>query len=148
MQHIRNPFTPTFGIVPQVLAGRSDILNDMDTAFEDGLGNPNLSTILVGARGTGKTALLSCIADEAQQRGWISATVVAIPGMLDDVIQRTLEAASEFLEPKRTKRLTGLEIAQVLGLEWTTEPSEQANWRTRMSSILHELNDRSIGLLI
>lgn len=71
----KNPFTPTFGIVPAHLAGRQGVLRDMRQAFENGLGDPNLSTILVGARGTGKTALLSCIADEAQQRGWIVVNV-------------------------------------------------------------------------
>lgn len=80
----KNPFTPTFGIVPAHLAGRRGVLKDMRQAFENGLGDPNLSTILIGARGTGKTALLSCIADEAQQRGWIVVNVAAGKGMLED----------------------------------------------------------------
>lgn len=73
----RNPFTPTFGMVPPFLAGRDRILAEMTRAFEDGLGNPNLSTILIGPRGTGKTALLSCIADEAQEKGWLAVNTVA-----------------------------------------------------------------------
>lgn len=61
----RNPFTPTFGAVPIYLAGRQRVLENMRQAFADRYGNPNLSTILIGARGTGKTALMSCIRDEA-----------------------------------------------------------------------------------
>ena len=46
-----NPFTPTFGKVPSVAAGRDEILADMQYAFENGSGDPILSTILIGPRG-------------------------------------------------------------------------------------------------
>lgn len=82
---MRNPFTPTFGKVPPYMAGRQDILDAMSKAFEDGSGNPNLSSILIGPRGSGKTALLACIAAEALEHGWISARVSALPGMLEDI---------------------------------------------------------------
>ena len=72
-----NPFTPSFGKVPPHLAGRDDVLEDMRNAFENGPGDPNLSTLLIGARGSGKTALLSCIAEDALSLGWISANVSA-----------------------------------------------------------------------
>ena len=62
-----NPFTPTFGIVPPYLAGREVFLLEMQRALQDGPGNPNLSTLLIGPRGSGKTALLSCVAEEALQ---------------------------------------------------------------------------------
>ena len=54
MPRIRNPFTPTFGMVPPFMAGRGKLLDEMSRAFEDGLGNPNLSTIIIGARVQGK----------------------------------------------------------------------------------------------
>lgn len=145
---MRNPFTPTFGIVPTHLAGRDLILDQMGDAFDNGLGDPNLSTILIGPRGCGKTALLACIADEAQRRGWVSVTVAAAPGMLDDILQRTLEAASEFLYPDEKRRLTGINVAQMLGLEWSLEPREGANWRTRMTAVLEKLGEQDIGLLV
>lgn len=144
----RNPFTPTFGIAPAHLAGRKTLLADMRGAFEDGLGNPNLSTILVGPRGSGKTSLLSCIALEAQARGWISVDVVAAEGMLEDVFQQTVFAASEFIEGAKKTRLSGLGIGQVLELEWTNEDLFQANWRTRMTDVLNRLTAQDVGLLI
>ena len=49
MPRIRNPFTPSFGMVPPFMAGRGKLLDEMSRAFEDGLGNPNLSTIIIGA---------------------------------------------------------------------------------------------------
>ena len=54
-----NPFTPTFGEVPAHMAGRSVVLNDLKRALSSSKRHPNLTTIITGARGTGKTALLS-----------------------------------------------------------------------------------------
>ena len=84
---MRNPFTPAFGTVPFVLAGREDLLRNMRTAFSDGPGNPNLSTILIGARGTGKTVCMSCIGDEALESGWLTVRTSAKTGMLEDIYE-------------------------------------------------------------
>lgn len=148
MTALRNPFTPTFGIVPLHLAGRSALLAEMENAFDNGPGDPNLSTILIGPRGCGKTALLACIAAAAQERGWIAVRTAAVPGMLDDIIQRSLESASEFVEKKGRRHLTGVSVAQLLGLEWTIDSESQANWRTRMNALFAELDKRDVGLLI
>ena len=145
---IKNPFTPTFGIVPLHLAGRTEILSQMVSAFDNGVGDPNLSTILVGARGSGKTSLLSCIATEAEQRGWVAVTVVASEGMLDDILQRTLEASQGFLDVRPKRHLAGIEIAQILGIEWVLDQPAQGNWRTRMNALLDALNSQGIGLVI
>lgn len=148
MRSSNNPFTPTFGIVPPYLAGRADLIGEIGDAFDNGLGDPNLCTVLVGARGCGKTALLSCICDEADRRGWVSVRVVAAPGMLEDIAQRTLENASGLVERAGKRKLTGLSVAQLLGLEWTVAPDGPTNWRGRMSAILEELGNRGVGLLI
>lgn len=143
-----NPFTPTFGIVPPYLAGRKQLLADMSKAFASGLGNPNLSTILIGARGTGKTALLSCIESEAQEQGWISVNVSASDGMLEDVIQQAGAAAAHLVEPAPKTRITALNIGQILGIEWAFNPETQANWRSRMNALFEELAQHETGLLI
>ena len=66
---IRNPFTPSFGQIPLYMAGRDLVIDEIMRAFENGVGDPNLSTILIGARGSGKTALMSLLAHEAQGFG-------------------------------------------------------------------------------
>src|SRR5699024_10029950 len=97
MSQLRNPFTPSFGQIPPYLAGRSRIVSDMGRAFDRGPGDPNLSTILVGARGTGKTALLSYLAEMALGQGWVSASVTAEEGMLEDILERAVETGSQFV---------------------------------------------------
>ena len=49
-----NPFTPAFGFVPSYLAGREKVVNNLTRALQVGPRNPDLSSILMGAHGTGK----------------------------------------------------------------------------------------------
>lgn len=143
-----NPFTPTFGMVPPYLAGRQNLILSMRKAFQNGPGDPNLSSVLIGPRGSGKTALLSCIGDEAMKEGWIVADTVAADNMLDDILQRTLVVGEELLQKSDKKQLTGIGVGQMLSLTWETDPIETKNWRTRMSTLLKELNRHHAGLLI
>lgn len=144
----RNPFTPTFGIVPPFMAGRTYIIDDILRALDRGPGDPNLSTIFIGARGTGKTALLSYLSSEAASHGWIAVSVAAAPGMLEDIYERTKEAAAEFIDQSDSPRLKGISVAQLFGAEWETPAREPENWRTRMNRLFKSLEKYDIGLLI
>lgn len=144
----KNPFTPTFGIVPPYMAGRTYIIEDILNALDNGPGDPNLSTIFVGARGTGKTALLSYLANESMSHGWIAVNVVAGPHMREDIYQQTKCAAKEFIETSDSPRLKGLTIPQLFGLEWESAPQESMNWRSRMNELFAGLQKYDIGLLI
>jgi len=53
-----NPFSPSFGISPPVLAGRRDVLNSFESVF-DSVRSPSYATLLWGPRGAGKTVLIS-----------------------------------------------------------------------------------------
>lgn len=142
-----NPFTPSFGQIPPYMAGRSYIVNEILRAFDNGPGDPNLATIFIGARGTGKTALLSLLAEQATAHGWISASVSAMPGMLDDIIERAQESAGEFVDSPSGTRLRGISIGQLFSVEWENE-GLKGNWRTRMNRILKVLGEHDVGLLI
>ena len=145
---LENPFTPGFGSVPPYLAGRKGLLEDMHRAFERGKGDPNLSTIIIGPRGTGKTALLSRIAQDASASGWVTASVSAVPGMLDDVIERTCESAEELLDNSEHLRLKGVTFGQSVGLEFDRAQRLQGNWRSKMNAVLKQLDRYETGLLI
>lgn len=142
-----NPFTPSFGQIPPFMAGRETIVKEILRGFENGPGDPNLSTIFTGARGTGKTALLSYLSQEALSRGWVAANVSAMPGMLEDIIERTSESASEFLEQKDSRRLKGIKIG-TLGLDWEYREPTSGNWRTRMNALFGQLAKYDIGVVI
>ena len=145
-----NPFTPMFGRVPAYMAGRERIIDDMVLAFENGDSDPNLCSIFYGARGTGKTALLSYLSYRAQQEGWITASVTASDGMLDDILQRLEESAAHLLGGSTKKRVTGVEIAPIGSISWENIDSqtEKPNWRTKMNALFSQLSETGTGVLI
>lgn len=143
-----NPFTPTFGFVPPHVAGREQVLCELTAALDAGLGNPALSSILMGARGTGKTVVLSMLADEAPRHGWVSVNVSAGPGMLEEVLDLTLSNADEFVAADSGRRVTGITLGQLFGIEWEYRGETRATWRTRMTKALERLDTYGIGLLI
>ncbi len=145
---VPNPFTPTFGQIPPFMAGRSEVIGEVVRAFDRGMGDPNLVSLLVGARGAGKTALLTYLAEEALSRGWVTASVSAVPGLLEDIEERALVAAGEFVETPDRMRLRGISVGQLLGIEWDTREAPAGNWLTRMGVILDMLAEHDVGLVI
>ncbi len=69
----RNPFRPTFGVSPHVLAGRDRLLADFELALAEGPGSPYRAILVSGARGIGKTVLLNELEDVARGLGWVIA---------------------------------------------------------------------------
>lgn len=145
---MRNPFTPNFGQVPLVMAGRDLLIDEIANAFENAPGDPSLTSILVGARGTGKTALLSLLANEAQSQGWIAVNVPCVKGMLEEIAQGAARAAGTLVPLDNPSRLTGLAVGQVPSMEWEPGNEVQPTWYLRMSSILDKLQEQDIGLVI
>lgn len=148
MEEARNPFTPAFGVVPPVMAGRQSILDAMRRAFDAGPGDPNLSTILIGARGTGKTVCMTCISQEASAQGWITASTTAIPGMLEDIYEASRRECIKLLGDRTSgSRLSSLTVGPV-SAGWEYAEPERGNWRTRMTILLDQLQELGTGLLI
>jgi len=143
----RNPFTPAFGSVPPVLAGRDSIIQDILEGLENGPGDPNRATILVGPRGSGKTVLLTKVADEAALLGWISARVTASEGMLESILEQTWKNSEKLLPKKVKARLTGL---QAFGVGFSLDPGKERtpSWRLQMTEILELFSEYQTGLLI
>lgn len=148
MQTAVNPFTPTFGTVPAHMAGREYVIHELTVALDNGPGDPNLVTIVSGARGTGKTALLSYMATEASARGWISVNVSALPGMLEEVAQQTERAASHLLSQDGKVNLSSLRLGNVAELRFDQATDTKPTWRIRMTELLERLAETDTGLLI
>lgn len=143
-----NPFTPVFGKVPPFMAGREQVIDDITTALISNGNSPDICSLFVGARGTGKTALLTYLANEAEQQDWISARVTATSGMLEDILQRLRESAAHLVDNQPTRRLSGVEITPLGGITRETAANTPANWRTRMNELLSDLEKTGTGVLI
>lgn len=146
---VLNPFTPSFGRVPPIMAGREFLIDELSLAFEGFPNDPNLTSIFVGARGTGKTAMLATLAERAEQLGWIAVSVTSIEGMLQEIYEQTLRKAAHLLRHESETRLSGITVAALGGIEFqTNSPKAEASWRSRMTDVLEELNEQDVGLLI
>ena len=65
----KNPFQPGYGVIPPVLAGRNALKRDLLDRL-DGIKNRECNStaiVLMGPRGCGKTALLSWVAEKAEE---------------------------------------------------------------------------------
>lgn len=142
-----NPFTPSFGEVPLVMAGRDLLIHEFDRSFSSPTRRPSLTTIVSGARGTGKTALLTLVEEHAQQRGWISVDLVSLPGLLEDAYEQSLHRAEHLLSRGGNVHLSSLGIGPVsVGI--THEKTGQPSWRTRMDALIDQLTQAGSGLLL
>ncbi|MDR2487561.1 MAG: hypothetical protein LBD12_06290 [Clostridiales Family XIII bacterium] len=142
-----NPFKPTFGSEPLFLAGRERIIGDIIGGLGNQVGDPNRSTIFVGSRGSGKTVLLLCIAEEAKRIGWIPVMVTAHTGMLDSVLEQALLLAQNLLAPETKRRVAAIQ-AGGFGISLEAVKEKGASWRVQMSRLLEALNAQGVGLLI
>ena len=145
---MNNPFTPNFGQVPMYLAGRQDVISEMTNVFKGDLNSPNLCSLFTGARGTGKTALLSLLAQEASSMGWISVSSTGVKGFLEDLYEQVVRNTSQLLEPKSKTRIKSVSVGQLVGIELEKEGDTNLNWRSRMTNVLEVLKERGVGLLI
>ncbi|MCL2045801.1 MAG: ATP-binding protein [Oscillospiraceae bacterium] len=144
----KNPFTPSFGSIPLHLAGREIMLDEILRGINNGPGDPYRSTIFVGARGSGKTVLLARIAEEAASNGWISLNVNADNEMLDEILVQIRDKAVELLTPEILSRITSISFAGFGLSRELTQNTKKSTWRSEMTTILKELNNKGVGLLI
>ena len=147
MKNQKNPFTPAFGSEPLFLAGREQIIAELLEGLENGPGDPNRASVLIGPRGSGKTVLLTKIANEAARIGWISANVTAESGMLEKILEQIEQNGREFLPAKAKIRLAEI---HAFGVGFTTEnmPARKSSWRLQMAQYLDLLAEYQIGVLI
>ncbi|MDX1511876.1 MAG: ATP-binding protein, partial [Nitriliruptorales bacterium] len=92
-----NPFTPGYGVVPQVFAGRQPEFADFEGVVlkrvAEGIYEP--ARLLTGDRGMGKTALLKQFEAEAREAGHWVVRVSAVRG--DAIVADLLEALANVL---------------------------------------------------
>ena len=146
----RNPFSPSFGTSPPVLAGRDDILDSVGDALASGPTHPDYTALFIGVRGAGKTVMLNAVEDLARSRGWLAVSESASsPGLPD----RLTRAASNLLgeirptEPKR--RVSSVTAAGVgIGFETVSAPDGDDDLRVTLSELGDALAEHGTGLLI
>ncbi|MBQ9069015.1 MAG: ATP-binding protein [Eggerthellaceae bacterium] len=141
-----NPFKPTFGQAPTFLAGRDKFIEDFVEGLENGPGDPNRATIVVGPRGSGKTVLIQEVSRQAASLGWITVSVTCAEGMLDEILVLTRKRGSHLLDLPPQSRVTSVQAAG-FGASREVVPV-RTTWRSDMEDLVDGLNEQGVGLLI
>lgn len=148
----RNPFTPTFGVSPPALVGRSDLREDFVAAIEDGPGAPGRITLYTGARGTGKTVMLNEVEDLARQQGWKVIAETATAGLVTRLVSEHLPKLLADTDPDgAATRLTGFSAPMGLGgASWETREAHEASpaLRSQLTLACDLLAAHGAGLLL
>lgn len=103
----KNPFTPGFGHSPAILAGRSVALEEFDATLAGDLPEQR-AMVISGARGIGKTVLLSEFEARAREAGWTVINLHTASTSLADELRAAAVSRLRELDPRAvTSRLTG-----------------------------------------
>ncbi|MGY5764242.1 AAA family ATPase [Brachybacterium sp. DNPG3] len=106
-----NPFTPGFGLTPSILAGRAEAIEEFTAALSGQV--PEARAILIsGARGAGKTVLLTEFSDLATDAGWIDLRLHTSSSSLVEELRASAIGLLRSMDPEaETSRLTSAGIS-------------------------------------
>lgn len=148
---ITNPFRPSFGVTPPLLAGRDNEILAFGDALDDGPGAPGRATLYTGVRGIGKTVMLNEAESQARQRGWVVVSETAVPGLVDRLTAHRLPEAAAALEmSSKGRRVTAVAFPFHLGgLTWQPPAAEdRPDLRAQLTALTDHLADNGTGLLL
>lgn len=104
---LANPFTPGFGHAPVILAGRTAALEEFAAALGGELPEQR-AMLITGARGIGKTVLLSEFEARAREAGWLILTLHTGSSSLAEELRGIAVARLRELDPDAvTSRISG-----------------------------------------
>lgn len=145
---MKNPYNPSFGRRPERFLGREHIIEEVLYALDEP-NSPWRSTLLIGIRGSGKTALLSDIGKLAKHKNVVVASVTPEGNLLDEILVQIYRSIpSKFMDriPKPVKITIG-GITE-FDLSPPDTPSYLTNFRYQISTLLDELKSHNLRTLI
>ncbi len=147
---VANPFVPTFGTPPPMLAGRNGLLLELSNALRVGPKHPSFTSLLLGSRGSGKTVVLAALHDLVRERGWVSISEAAVKkGLLDRIAHHALEYLNVHesrLPPDIVEKLAAAGINVGTAYDANTDLSRRI--RNVLSALGAFLNMHGTGLLL
>ncbi|WP_419919906.1 ATP-binding protein [Candidatus Poriferisocius sp.] len=147
-----NPFLPTFGTSPPMLAGRDGVVARFHRAFERGPAHPDYTMLISGVRGSGKTVMLNEAEDTALNLGW---RVISVSASARDLCRQITNAALEHLREteagKPSRRISSMNVMG-LGVAWTQQSTTgtgiTVDLRSSLTSLAELLARKDTGLLL
>ena len=146
-----NPFSPSFGTTPPLLAGRDEVMARFAEAIEAGPTHPDYTLLVTGDRGTGKTALLNALEATVAERGWLTVTAAASSEPLSErIAAEALRCFEQLPDGGRQFKLSSL---SVLGIGVELDHGDAVPIRAgSLTGVLEQLgealDDERTGLLL
>ncbi|MDP9851023.1 ATP-binding protein [Corynebacterium lowii] len=154
MESSRNPFHPTFGRSPAIVAGREEEVAQFELALAEGPGNPWRTALISGNRGIGKTVLLNELEEAAKAQGWVVLRAHVGENMLSDLTEVTIPRTYEALDtagPAQRRNLTGITLGGVGGIKTEvqrTRPEPGRNVLSQLQDLAALTMPRGTGILL
>lgn len=147
-QRHSNPFKPTAGRMPPLLIGRDNIINDFEEGLDDGPGAPGRLMRVTGARGVGKTVILTEFGRIAKNRKWEVIDETASNGLAQRLLDRLSPSNTAFnVSLKPSLSVTGMGSLN-LGEANISSQQMPLTLREALSRKLDSLERKHAGLLV
>jgi hypothetical protein len=143
-------FLPAFGNRPARIIGRKDVMADFTEGLSLPVGHQKRASILIGQRGTGKTALLLEFAEIAAGMDCVVARVTASNEMLEEIIQ-TIQANGARFIPEGKAKIKGFSAGAMgfsFGLTFTEKTEAHFGFRVKLGLLCDELAQYGKKVLI
>ena len=148
MNQLKTPSRPSSARFPPIWPAAPTWWTRWIFALKGSGNDPALVSVFVGARGAGKTALLSLFANMAEENDWVSARVTSSPDMLEEILLRINRGASHLIDGTPKRKLASVSIAPIGSLSWDNREDAKTSWRTRMDDVLDQLEEAGVGLVV
>lgn len=147
-QRKMNPFKPTAGGEPPLLIGRERVVRDFDKGLDNGVGAPGRIMLITGARGTGKTVMLTVLGDKARAHKWDVIEETASDGLCERLVSELCSKDSLIDKLTFAPSITIAGTSVSLGEAELSPKRMPETLRKAMSARLDALEKRDAGLMI
>lgn len=147
-QRKMNPFKPTAGGEPPLLIGRERVVRDFDKGLDNGVGAPGRIMLITGARGTGKTVMLTVLGDKARAHKWDVIEETASDGLCERLVSELCFRDSLIDKLTFAPSITIAGASVSLGEAELSPKRMPETLRKAMSARLDALEKRDAGLMI
>lgn len=147
-QRKMNPFKPTAGGEPPLLIGRERVVRDFDKGLDNGVGAPGRIMLITGAKGTGKTVMLTVLGDKARAHKWDVIEETASDGLCERLVSELCSKDSLIDKLTFAPSITIAGASVSLGEAELSPKRMPETLRKAMSARLDALEKRDAGLMI
>ena len=144
---MHNPYNPLFGRKPERFLGRDLIVYEILSSL-DNLNSPWRTTLIIGVRGSGKTALLSDIYESIEEDSVIVVPVSPESEILDDILGQVYKKMPRTLLDDIVNKLK-VSIGGNFSVELNkgSEPSFTESFRYQLTLMLDQLKKKNYKVL-